>query len=273
MHIFAKYTWGDFSLFIVCCLVLHYAVVGIVFYRQPFLDFINRKKSPSAGKVTPTPAFAGGDDDLVGPPTSYASGAGLPSEKLEVQSVVEPAAGASTNLTDGQEALVEGKLPSSAGANIPVDSDIKTEPEIQSFEDEEESEEIELDEVSDETKMKIRAVLDSENNNKDEGISENRPTFVENDNDIDYDAVAQRQDTLLEEYGVPIASSLNIIAPQASIFNADDVNSFLTELQDGPVENIPAQFSDTTLGLAESFALNKDSVSEEIDNLFAGMNM
>jgi hypothetical protein len=269
MHIFAKYTWGDFTLFIVCALILHYGVVGFIFYQQPFLDFINRKKSPVVGKVAPTPALTGDDDDLVGTSSAFASTAAVPSEKVTDQSITEPGAGASTNLTDGQEALVEGKLPSSAGANIPVDSDMKAEVESQGFEDEEESEEVELDEVSDETKMKLRAVLASENNNKNEGISENRPTFVDNDNDIDYDAVTPRQDTLLEEYGVPIASTLNIIAPQAAVFNSDDVTAFLTELQDGPVENIPSRFSETTLGFAEQYSANKGAAETEIEKLFS----
>ena len=276
---FGNYTWGDFGLFVACLLVVYYIGVALIFYRQHILALVMGQKLAPAGPG-PSPhrsRAAAADDDLVTTTSAYNSAAKAPAAEPPTDTT-EPGAGAADNLTGGQEQLVAGSLPDSVAAtgdNVAPAETATAESAggaatgDAAQEEEEEMTELLPDEVPEETRMKLAAISSSEKTTKGINFSENAPTFVDDQDDIPYVA-APTQSDLLEEYDVPITSSLNIKSEQAAIFSADDLNSFLTELQDGPVEAMAEKFAGTTLGIAEEFSQRKVAVEDQIAGMFAG---
>lgn len=281
----SQYSWGQFFVFILGLLVVYYLVVFIRYYRvkltalltgrklvgaqQPGADSTNSKARRSRAEAV--------EDDLVSATSAYT--APITPQEAPVAST-EPGAGAADNLTGGQEQIVAGTLPDSVaatGENVGATESATSEnaggnaTAEAAQEDEEEVIELLPDEVSDEDKMRLMEVVSSEKTINDENISEKLTIFVDDENDIAYDAVASTSGNELEPYEVPVASSLNIITEQPSIYAADDINAYLTELQDAQDESaleMSAKFAGTTLGMAEAYSNNKAAAEAEISKLF-----
>lgn len=279
---FSKYTWGDFGIFILCLIPVYYVVVVLIYYRPQALALLSGKKLAPAGPgAVPSPRRArpvSADDDLISTSSAFPS---TPAAEPDTTST-ETGAGAAQNLTGGQEQLVAGSLPDSVAAtgdNIAPtevaasEATAGTMTTASTAVEEAEDEPIPLDVVSDETKRMLLSVSDIEKGTKEGNISETLPTFVDDENDIAYEATAQPSSNELEEFSVPLTSTLNIVSEQSAVFNADDVSSFLTELQDGPAETIPAKFANTTLGLVEDFSQKQQEAAAALDDMFASVNM
>lgn len=281
----SQYSWGQFFVFVLGLLVVYYVVVGFLYYRQHIVALLTGKKLAPAG-VGPSAAprrsrAAAAEDDLVSTSSEYA--APVVVAETPVAST-ESGAGAADNLTGGQEQIVAGSLPDSVaatGENVGATELATSENSGGSAtgeaaqEDEEEVVELLPDEVSEEDKMKLLAVSVSEKTIRDENLSEKSSIFVDNDDDIAYDAVASPLGNELEPYEVPVTSSLNIITEQPSIYNADDVNAYLTELQDAQdaldamAPAMSEKFAGTSLGMVEAFSNNKAAAEAEISKLFS----
>lgn len=279
---FGNYTWGDFGLFVACLLVVYYVGVALIFYRQYILALVmGRKLVPAGPEPGPRQSrAAAADDNLVTTTSAYKSAAKAPAAEPPVD-VTAPGAGAADNLTGGQEQLVAGSLPDSmaaTGDNVAPTETATAESAggaatgDAAQEDEEENTELLPDEVPEETKIRLAALAANEKTTSETNFSEIVTTFVDDQDDIPYVA-APTQSDLLEDYDVPITSSLNIRSEQAAIFSADDLNSFLTELQDGPAEAMAEKFAGTTLGIAEEFSQHKGAVEDQIAGMFAGTGL
>jgi hypothetical protein len=275
---FSKYSWGDFGLFVLVLVALYYIFVVALFFRPQVAALMAGKKLVPAGAgATPAPRksrAAAAEDDLVSTSSAYPS---APDEAS-----TETSAGAAENLTSGQEELVKGSLPDSVAAtgdNGAPDETAASESTTGSMTtethqyEEEQYPEIALDEVSEETKKLLRAVSSIEKGTKDGNISESTPTFVDTETDIAYEAAAQPYGNELEDFSVPVTSSLNIVSEQSAVFNADEMSAFLTELQDGPPDTIPSKFADTTLGIVEEFGQRQAAAAAALDDMFATVNM
>ena len=282
----SQYSWGQFFVFVLGLLVVYYLVVIIRYYRIKISALLSGRKL-----VGPQQLDAGStnskarrsraeavEDDLVSATSAYTAPAAAPEPPV---ASTEPGAGAADNLTGGQAQIVAGTVPDSVaatgenvGATELATSENAGGSATAEAAQEDEVEEIELlpDEVSDEDKMRLMEVVSSEKTINDENNSEKLTIFVDNDDDIAYDAVASAKGNELEPYEVPVASSLNIITEQPSIYAADDINAYLTELQDAQDESaleMSAKFAGTTLGIAEAYSNNKAAAEAEISKLFS----
>lgn len=278
----SQYTWGDFCLFIVGLLVIYYIVVAVVFYRPHLKALMSGKKlAPAEAGVNPRKLRPAASDDLIETASAY-TGAGAASD--EVVASTETGAGAADNLTGGQEQLVAGKLPDSiaaTGDNVAPGEATTAEAaggtatnEAAHYE-EEENEELLPDVVSEEMKKQVLEVTASEKATNEGNFSESLPTFVNDENDIAYEETTSSQTSGLEDYDVVVASTLNVVTEQAAVYNADDVSSYLTELQDGQdvvEESVSKKFAGTSLGLTEQFIQNTAAAESKIADLFAFAN-
>lgn len=288
-----QYSWGDFALFVLVVVVLYYAVVGFLYYRQEIGALFTRKGGGGAqlaGANAGSGAAASGPPSLVRTTSAFVSATPTATESKEA--VETPEAGAAQNLPDGQEvAEVTGSLPDSTAAAtglddgqsaaVPMDSAGGAETETDTAAEYDEQRTEELDTVDTELAARARQLAvempteetedDSkgviEKNNNESPPIETISTFSHVESHTAYSEEPVNDTDLLFTFQEPIALPSDVV-PVATeqLFTATSVVEFIAQAQAGNRPAVPAALMETTLASRVA-----DKVSEsnaELNELF-----
>ncbi|WP_400194224.1 hypothetical protein [Hymenobacter sp. B81] len=287
----SQYSWGDFALFVLVLVIIYYAVVGLLYYRQELSAFITRKGrggAQLAGAGTrPGATAAAPPPSLVRTTSAFA-----PVTPTATAEATPPtAAGAAQSLPEGPPvAEVSGELPESTAAATgfdegqdaaaPMDGagEAAYEAEIAAELDEQRTEE--LDEVDTDLAERARQLAGEmpteENGLYDEVLIENNnnvPTpietisrFIHVEAAVAYEPHPASEDVLYS-FEAPIASPTDVVpVPMEQLFTATSVVEFIAQAQAGNRPPVPAAIRETSLAslVADRVAAN----NEELNSLF-----
>lgn len=286
-----QYTWGDFALFAAGLVLVYYAVVGFLYYRDELGSLLTKKGGGGAqlaGAAAGT--AASGPPSLVRTTSAFVQATPTATESKEEVETLE--AGAAQNLPDGEPvAAVTGSLPDSTaaatglddgqGAAVPMasaggaETDVDTAAEF----DEQRTEEIDtvdkelaarvsqlaVEMPTEETEIESSGVI--EKNNNDSGSIETISTFAHVEAETAYSEASVNDGDFLFAFQEPIASPVDVVSvPTEQLFAATSVIEFIAQAQAGNRPALPAAIKETSLA-----NLVADKVAEsnaELNDLF-----
>ncbi|GGG59791.1 hypothetical protein [Hymenobacter glacieicola] len=271
---FNQYTWGDFALFVLVLVLVYYAVVGFLYYRQEIGSFFTQKGGGGAQFVGAGPAAAAsGPPPLVRTTSAFVAATPTATESRELVEAPEGVAGAVQNLPDGQAvAEVNGSLPASTAAATGQDDGqaaavmtgsaggAETETDTAALDDEQRTEA--LDEVdkhlaararqlamempTEKTQVELEKVIEKTNNIGTD-IETTSPVYhVEAETAYEQESVNETD--MLYSFQKPIASPGDVV-PVATeqLFTVTSVVEFIAQAQAGNRPAIPTAIRETTL--------------------------